>query len=361
MHPATLGLFCFGFDGLTAPPHLCRRLEAGLGGVILFRRNLHDLDQIGRLTASLGACAPAPLLIGVDQEGGRVVRLPPPFLQLPSAGQLGRLDDPERVRRLSRAVGVELRAAGITWNLAPVLDVHTHPANPVIGDRSFGPDPDRVGRLGVAAIEGFRAAGILATGKHFPGHGDTAVDSHQALPESLQSAARWREVEFSPFRRAVAAGVPSILVAHLACPALDPVAPSSLSRRIIEGILREELGFAEAVVSDDLEMGAITEGIGVGEAAVRFLEAGGDLLLVCRRVDRQEEALAAVDRALCSGRISAPRLEGSLRRIARLRAGLGALPPPSEAARRLIGSAAHQALLCDVQEAIANAGSTGLT
>jgi beta-N-acetylhexosaminidase len=348
-----LPLFCFGFDGTELPEHMGKLLGEGLGGVILFKRNLHDLEQICSLTASLHRHAAGPLLVGVDQEGGRVVRLPPPFLIPPPAAVLGRIGDPGLTRDVAQAVGRELRAAGFTWNLAPVLDVHTNPDNPIIGDRAFSHDPHCVARMGLAAFRGFEDAGILTTGKHFPGHGETATDSHLTLPESLQPKARWNAVEFLPFREAIRAGVPSILVAHLYCPALDPTAPSSLSRIIVTDILRGELGFDGMVASDDLEMGAILTRFDIGEAAVRFLDAGGDLLLVCRDADHQRRAVAAVESAVRSGRLSRPRVQASLDRLARLRARIAphSLAASVESARAVVGADEHRALLARVRVA----------
>jgi beta-N-acetylhexosaminidase len=353
-----LGLFCFGFDGDTPPEHIRALLRRGLGGVILFKRNLHDLEQICTLTEEVHRQAAAPPLVGVDQEGGRVVRLPAPFLAPPAAAVLGAIDDPDLTRTVARAMGQELRAAGFTWNLAPVLDVHTNPRNPVIGDRAFSHDPDRVARMGLALFNGFEEVGILTTAKHFPGHGETAADSHLALPESLQTAARWRLVEFAPFRAAIRAGIPSVLVAHLACPALDPATPSSLSRIVTTDILRTELGFDGVVVSDDLEMGAIATNFDIGEAAVRFLEAGGDLALICRNADPQHEAIAAVEAALRSGRLLASRLQASLDRLARFTRRLAShLDAPSlDAARRIVGRADHRALLATVAMAAPRRG-----
>jgi beta-N-acetylhexosaminidase len=354
-------LFCLGFDGVAVPDHLLPLLASGLGGVILFRRNLQDLPQICSLTAALHAAAAAPLLIGVDQEGGRVIRLPAPFLAPPAAATLGAIGDEALTRDLARAVGRELCAAGFTWNLAPVLDVHTNPDNPVIGDRAYGRDPDRVARLGAAAIRGFADAGILATAKHFPGHGETAADSHLTLPESPQPSARWRAVEFVPFRQAIRAGVPAVMVAHLSCPALDPASPSSLSQPIITGILREELGFDGAVVSDDLTMEAIAARLDLGEAAIRFLEAGGDLILICHDPERQQAAMAAVEAAVRSHRLSEARLADSLDRIARLRSWLGAGRGvvDVDAARSIVGSVAHQRLLQAIQGAAARLAPPG--
>lgn len=350
---AIAALFCLGFEETTPPDHLRPLLESGLGGVILFRRNLQDLPQICRLTAGLHAVAPAPLLVGVDQEGGRVTRLPAPFLSPPAAAALGAMDDEQLTRDLARAVGRELRAAGFTWNLAPVLDVHTNPENPVIGDRAFSHDPHRVARLGEAAIRGFAEAGILATAKHFPGHGETLADSHLTLPESPQSPARWRAVEFVPFRRAIQAGVPLVLMAHLSCPALDSGAPSSLSRRIVTEILRGELGFDGVVVSDDLTMEAIAARLDPGEAAVRFLEAGGDLVLICHDPGRQRAALAAVEAAARAGRLSEARLAASLDRIARLRRWLEARRTPVDVrtAESIVGAAEHRRLVQAIRTA----------
>jgi beta-N-acetylhexosaminidase len=351
-----LPLFCFGFEGADLPDEFRGLLDQGLGGVILFKRNLRDLEQICALTASLHRHAPAPLLVGVDQEGGRVVRLPAPFLAPPPAAVLGRIGDPGLTQEIARAMGTELHAAGFNWNLTPVLDVHTNAGNPIIGDRAFSHDPRCVVRMGLASFRGFQEAGILTTGKHFPGHGETAADSHFTLPESSQTAERWRAVEFVPFREAIRAGVPSILVAHLVCPALDPNVPSSLSRVIITDILRGELGFDGVVVSDDMEMGAIISRFDIGEAAVRFMEAGGDLILVCKDADRQHEALAAVEFAVRSGRLSERRVDASLERLARFRGRI--VPHPlarnPETVLSILGTGEHQALLARVLSAADN-------
>lgn len=350
MRHLVLPLFCVGFDGPVVPDSLRPALAGGLGGVILFRRNLEELEQICRLTADLHAAASAPLLVGVDQEGGRVTRLPAPFLAPPPAAMLGELDDETLTVDLARAMGRELLAAGITWNCAPVLDIHTNPANPVIGDRAFSHDPDRVARLGVCVIQGFTESGILATAKHFPGHGETIADSHLTLPISPQSKERWRAVEFTPFRRAIQAGVSTTMVAHLMCPGLDPEAPSSLSHTIITKILRQELGFDGAIVSDDLEMEAIAARFDIGEAAVRFLEAGGDLILICHRLDRQQAAMAAVETAVRSGRLSEMRLKESLDRLkkVRFRFSLPSGWTPSVAGD-VVGCNAHAKLLRFIQ------------
>jgi beta-N-acetylhexosaminidase len=214
--------------------------------------------------------------------------------------------------------------------------------------------------MGLAVFRGLDEVGVLATAKHFPGHGETATDSHLSLPESPQTAARWRLVEFAPFRAAIRAGIPSILMAHMTCPALDPGTASSLSRIVTTDILRTELGFNGVVVSDDLEMGAIAATFDIGEAAVRFLEAGGDLVLICRNADRQREALDAVETALRSGRLSTSRLRASLDRLARFTNRLASHPnaPFLDAARAIVGHADHRALLATVATAAAQLGGS---
>ncbi len=338
-------LFCVGFDGLVIPDHLRPWLDAGVGGVILFARNLRDVEQICRLTGELRAAGVR--LIGVDQEGGRVVRLPAPFTVPPPAAAVGRANDPALAQALACAIGSELSAAGFTWNLAPVLDVHTNPSNPIIGDRAYGNDPASVARLGLAVMRGFAEAGILTTAKHFPGHGDSSTDSHVTLPVCDHPRSRWDALELLPFRDAIGADVPAIMVAHLACPALDRDLPTSLSPAVIDGILRGEMGFDGLVVSDDLEMGAILERYDIGEAAVRFLGAGGDLILVCRDADRQRRAIAAVELALRTGRLSEERLGASLRRMAGIEGRFSTSPEPisPERAAKTVGIPAHRALV----------------
>jgi len=339
MAPNILRLFGFGFEGLEVPPDIRALLARGLGAVVLFKRNLASLEQICGLSADLHRSGAAPVLVGVDQEGGRVVRLPEPFFAPPAAAMLGRLDDPALTAEVARTVGRELLASGINWNLAPVLDIHTNPANPVIGDRAYGSDAALVARMALAALRGFEEAGVLSTGKHFPGHGDTALDSHLGLPRSEQSAARWRAVEFVPFAAAIHAGVPSIMVAHLQCPALDANAPTSLSRPVIAEVLRNELGFTGMVVSDDMEMGAIAANFDIGEAAVRFLEAGGDLILICRNSTFQHSAIATVEAAVRSGRIPESRVRESEERIAEARRSTKSIGQIElESMRKIVGA-----------------------
>lgn len=337
-------LFILGLDGTSPSPSL-RQFAAryGLGGVILFPRNVRGPTQLRRLTGAVAALAGEPPLASVDQEGGRVARLGKPFTPFPSMGRLGRHGSEELAEAVGRAIGRELRAVGIAMNLAPVLDVHTNPANPIIGDRSLGGDPGLVSRLGTALSLGMMGAGVLPVGKHFPGHGDTDVDSHLALPVVRHGPERLRRVELSPFVAAIRAGIPALMTAHVLVPALDPDRPATLSPALLDGLLRGELGFAGAIISDDLEMGAIAGRFPVAEAAVRFLEAGGDLCLICRPGPHQEEAARAVLAAVASGRLSRQRIEAALGRIRGLRDRVAG-PPESRPGLDVIGCPEHQAL-----------------
>jgi len=286
-----------GFDGPELSPRFAAALADGRrGGAILFRRNLPDVASAARLCRAIAAAAPAdlPPFVGVDQEGGRVTRMPPPFLTLPPMRALGEIGDLDLIRRAARAVGVELAAVGFNLDFAPVLDVDSNPANPVIGDRSFGRDPDLVARAGVAFGLGLQDSGVLASGKHFPGHGDTSVDSHLDLPVVAHDRARLDAVELPPFRAAAGAGIATLMTAHVVCEGLDPGVPATLSRAVCTNLLRGELGFWGALFSDDLEMAAIAARYTVEDAAVAAVAAGCDVLLVCKQEDLQDRAHEAL-------------------------------------------------------------------
>jgi beta-N-acetylhexosaminidase len=289
-----------GFEGAELPASFARALAAGeRGGAVLFARNVgaSPLD-VARLNARLRDTAPAdsPPLIAVDQEGGRVARLGPPLLVLPAMRALAALGDVALVEAAARAQAEELAALGFTMNFAPVLDVSTCEANPVIGDRAFGEDASTVSTYGIAFARGLSAGGVLACAKHFPGHGDTTKDSHLDLPVVDQLRARIEAVELAPFRAAIAAGVPAMMTAHVVYPALDLGAPATLSRAICTDLLRGALGFRGWLVSDDLEMKAIADRIGIDDAAVRAIESGCDALLVCRDEELQSRAYEALVR-----------------------------------------------------------------
>jgi beta-N-acetylhexosaminidase len=284
-----------GFLGTELPSSFARGHRAG---AILFRRNLAELGQAAELCAGIhrAASGALPLFVAVDQEGGRVTRLPEPFLTLPPMRQLGRIDDPDLTCRAGKAVGAELRALGFTLDLAPVLDVDSNPRNPVIGDRSFGSTVAQVARHALAFARGLELGGVGCCGKHFPGHGDTSLDSHLELPFVDHDLARLRQIELAPFAAAVRSGIPALMSAHVVFRALDPADPATLSRRVCSELLRGELGFDGVLFSDDLEMGAIARGFGIEQAAVQAIGAGCDVLLICRDAEQQARAHEALVR-----------------------------------------------------------------
>ena len=340
-------LFILGFEGRESS----ETLEAFVrgcnpGGLILFARNVGSPEEVAALTAALQAASPAPLFIAIDQEGGRVARLGPPFTQWPSPSAVGAVGSVKLTYALGEAIAKELLAVGINMNLAPVLDVLTNPANPIMAGRSFGADPQMVAQLGTAFFWGHRDIGVLAVGKHFPGHGDTAVDSHLGLPVVPHELARLLAVELAPFIEVIGEGIPALMTAHLLIPALDPERPATLSRPILSDLLRNRMGFSGLVLSDDLLMRGIVDTTPPGEAAVRFLEADGDLILISQDQAVQREALAAVAEAVERGRLSEARVKESHDRIASAKAHYARLATPvaHDAVRRVVGCDAHRRL-----------------
>jgi beta-N-acetylhexosaminidase len=304
-----------GFSGTSVPPELDEAIARGVGGVILFGRNVEDAAQVAALTAELKARAgKRPLLVAVDQEGGRVARLKRGFSAIPPMRLVGRTERPELARSLGAVIGAELRAVGVDLDFAPVVDVDTNPENPVIGDRSFGPVAARVASFGAAFIEGMQGASVAACAKHFPGHGDTLQDSHSALPRLPHDFERLDAVELVPFQAAVGSGVASVMSAHVVLEALDRDRPATLSEPVLGGVLRRRLGFDGVVFSDDFEMSAIADHYAFEDAAVRALVAGVDEILVCHRLDVAHGLVDALSAAARSGAVPAKRVEGARRR-----------------------------------------------
>lgn len=282
----------FGFEGVEPHQSLRAFIQDGIAGAVLFKRNLVAPPQIAGLSQALKHLADAPFLLGVDQEGGRVARLRGlPFTELPPMRALGAVNDETLAEDTGRVLAREVRAVGFDIDFAPVLDVDTNPDNPVIGDRSFSRDPETVTKLGLALSRGLEAEGVASCAKHFPGHGDTAQDSHLSLPSLPHDLKRLRAVELFPFGAYARARLASVMTSHVVFEALDPRIPATFSHRALTGLLRQELGFEGLIVSDDLEMRAIADRWSIGEAAVLSVAAGVDLLLVCHRVERQAEAI----------------------------------------------------------------------
>jgi len=311
-----------GIGGLTPSKEELALVEQGVGGVILFERNCRNPAQIADLIGDLQAIARAKglgisLIIAIDQEHGPVTRIKEGITPLPSAWEMGRTGDSDVVRRGSRITGRELASIGITMNLAPVADILLHPENRVIGQRSFGVDPRLVGEMVVAVVEGLQGAGIAACAKHFPGHGATETDSHQALPFLERSREEMEGAELIPFQRAIQADVAACMTGHLLCPALDAERPATLSPPIIQGLLRQGLGFEGVVISDDLLMGALASWGGVEERGKKALKAGVDCLLVGKGT--VQGLLEALKRGLASGEIPQERAEEAVSRIVKLK------------------------------------------
>ena len=345
-------LLIAGFDGHQLPVELTSLVhEFGLGGVILFARNIVDPEQVAEVCYQAAHLVPdLPLWVSVDQEGGRVARLKAPFTEWPPMATLGRSGDIELAKRFARALAAELKAVGFTLDYTPVLDVLTNPKNPVIGDRALGEKAEEVARLGSAIVRTLQAEGIAASGKHFPGHGDTGTDSHHQLPVVEHPPERLRQVEFVPFRAAIDAGVATIMTAHVLVPALDERRPASLSPTIITDILREELGYEGVIICDDLDMKAIANQYTAPTAAVLAIEAGCDAMLICSGdVDQKAAALEALVHAVEEDRLRPARVEDAFKRQRRakerfLAAAVTARPPTGRALRQLLGREEHRAI-----------------
>ena len=311
-------------SGTTIPPEFRSLVrEFQLGGVTLFKRNIEAPEQVEELSRDLQALSSElPLWIAVDQEGGRVARLKSPFTEWPPMATLGRSGDPALAGRFAAALAREMRAVGVTLDYAPVLDVLTNPTNPVIGDRALSEDARQVAELGAAIIRGLQDNGVAACGKHFPGHGDTSVDSHHDLPIVEHPPDRIRRVECVPFVEAIRQGVAFIMTAHVLVPSMDDQKPATLSRHIVYDLLRDELGFEGVILSDDLEMKAIANTYSVEESAVQAVNAGCDGVLICRNpatdpgndVHVQATALEALVHAVEDGRIARGRIDDALKR-----------------------------------------------
>ncbi len=345
-------LLIAGFNGDQIPIEL-RALarEFGLGGVILFARNVVEPEQVAELAFEASRLVPdVPVWVSIDQEGGRVARLRSPFTEWPPMATLGRSGSVQLAERFARALAAELKAVGITLDYAPVLDVHTNPKNPVIGDRALADKADLVATLGSAIVRTLQAEGIAACGKHFPGHGDTTADSHHELPLVEHPPERLREVELAPFRAAIAADVATIMTAHVLVPSLDETLPATLSPRVVTDILRNELRFGGVILSDDLEMKAIAGRYAVPAAAVMAIEAGCDGMLICS-VDHETQvaALEAVIHAVEDGRLRMARIDDALARQRRakerfLASAVGVRPLAGRALRAVIGREEHRAI-----------------
>jgi len=293
-----------------------------VGGFILFGYNVESTSQLLALINWLKITNKRnriPLFISVDEEGGRVSRMPAEFVNLPSNGAIGRINSSELSYRIGRVIAEEVKAFGFNMDNAPVLDINSNPDNPVIGDRSFGSNAEVVSRLGVQTMKGIQDGGVIPVVKHFPGHGDTSVDSHVGLPAVNHSLNRLRSFELIPFAEAIKNGADAVMVAHILLNKIDPNNPASISTIVINDILRKQMNFNGVVVTDDMTMGAIIKYYDISAAAVKAAKAGADIILVCRGYDNEVKVLEALQRAAENGTISRERIDESVYRILRLK------------------------------------------
>jgi beta-N-acetylhexosaminidase len=309
-----------GFPGTRVPDWLDAALADGLASVCLYASNVESRDQLRDLCADLRSRSPR-VVLAVDEEGGDVTRLHyrtgSPYV---GNAILGRLDDVELTRRTAAAIGVDLAEVGIDLDLAPVLDVNSTASNPVIGTRSFGADAGRVARHGVAWVDGLQGAGIAACAKHFPGHGDTSTDSHRTLPVVSATQELLRSRELVPFAASIGAGVACVMTAAVVVPAVDPDHPATFSSALLQGVLRDELGFTGVIVTDALDMAGASGSTGIPEAAVRALVAGCDLLCLGSETGERlfVDVVDAIVSAVSDGRLALERLQQAVASVERL-------------------------------------------
>jgi beta-N-acetylhexosaminidase len=338
--------FMLAFEGTTAPSEILDALGAGdVPGLTLFRHNVESATQVAELTTALQAASGTelPLLIAADQETGQLVGLGEDTTPFPGAMALGATGDPDLAERVAHAVGIEMRALGVTMNYAPVCDIASNPANPSLGIRSFSDDPDTVAVMAAATVRGLTTAGVVATAKHFPGKGEAMVDPHHELPVLDLDEERLTTVELLPFRRAIESGVPAVMVGHYAVPAVTGRRdlPTSISSAMIDGILRRDLGFDGVVITDALDMGALPQGIGQVVDVIAAVRAGVDLLLCTADREVQQRLRAGVDLAISRGLVDPSR---SVARTRELRRRLTIDRPDFD----LVGCREHRDLAAEV-------------
>lgn len=351
-------LFMMGFDGTSLPNDTSSFMRReNIGGAILFSRNIDSLEQVVDLNSNLIelGSSETPMMIGVDQEGGRVARLRGIMTDMPSMRAVGRasLDDEELPYRVGAMMARELLSLGFHVDFAPVVDTDSNPKNPVIGERSFGRDPHHVGACATAFIRGMQQAGMASCAKHFPGHGDTALDSHLELATVHHEMARLHDTELVPFGASIQSHVAMIMTAHVMFPALDEKLPATLSRPILDGLLRKRLGYEGVIVTDDLEMKGVADNFSMEEMITNGLNAGVDLFLICHQLEKVERAVETVKRGLQDGTIDRGMVEAALSRIKTLKAQfVGAPAPPNvDDAKRTVRSMPHLALADEIMEA----------
>lgn len=309
-----------GIDGYTNDTHSTEMIENfHVGGFILFKNNIKNTDQAQSLINSLkdknSSASSIPLFFSVDEEGGRVSRMPDEFVKLPSNKVIGSRSNPDFSFEIGKVIGKEIKSLGFNMDFAPVLDVNSNPQNPVIGDRSFGNNAQLVSLLGVKTMQGLGSQNVISVVKHFPGHGDTSVDSHVGLPVVNNDMERLKKLELIPFEDAIKNNVDVIMVAHILLPKIDPQNPASFSKSIITDLLRNEMNYNGLVITDDLTMGAITKNYKIEDAAIKAVNAGSNIILVCHDYEKQASVIKALKAAVENGEIPAEKVYESVYKI----------------------------------------------
>ncbi|GAB4275385.1 MAG: beta-N-acetylhexosaminidase [Candidatus Rifleibacteriota bacterium] len=342
-------LFVVGYQGLNPSDEFLRFVdEWGIGGVIVFARNIDNPENLPGIIKRIEEASGQKIFSAIDQEGGPVMRILSGGSLFHSAMGLAATGDVRLAEKSYEAIGKEMLALGLNWNLAPVLDIN-HPDNPGIGSRSFGEDPQTVAKFGIAAIKGLQSAGVLACAKHFPGKGKARVDSHLTLPVIASSVDELENFELFPFKEAIKNKVDAIMTAHVFFPAYESAKnlPATLSHSVLTGLLRQKLGFEGLLITDDLEMGAITEAYGIAEAAARSFQAGADLLLICHQIEQQKAAAQNLLKLVNNEAVYADRFQESSARISKAKASLGSHKKSSD----LIALAKkHEAIVIETHE-----------
>ncbi|NHN30498.1 beta-N-acetylhexosaminidase [Paenibacillus agricola] len=319
-----LGQMIFaGIDGTDRSPQTMELLEAyHVGGLILYKPNIENSKQLIKLVNALKQTNRGnklPLWLGVDEEGGKVTRLPGDIVKMPPSKEVGKTNQKEFAYGVGNVLGQELSAYGLNVDFAPVLDINSNPNNPVIGDRAFGPVASIVGTMGIQVMKGLQAQQVLPVVKHFPGHGDTSVDSHVGLPVVQHDLARLRKLELLPFAEAFSQQADAVMVAHILLPKVDEQYPASMSKKIITDLLRKEMGFDGLVMTDDMTMGAIATNYELGEAAVLSVLAGSNVVMVAHDYDKVVSVIEALRNAVKENRIRIEMIDQSLARIIHLK------------------------------------------
>jgi beta-N-acetylhexosaminidase len=323
-------------------------VQNNIGGICLFSRNVANIEQIMSLCSEIQAlrkemASKSPLFIGIDMEGGRVARLKTPFTQWPPLKKIGDLDSPTVAFNFSYSMGLELKAVGINLDFAPCIDILTNPENKVIGDRSLSSDPEVVAKLGSAIIRGFMKSEVVSCVKHFPGHGNTLIDSHEDLPVETMDRERLTSIELEPFKKAFRSRVEMVMSAHIKFPNIDPQWPATLSEIFLKQLMRDELRYRGLIITDDLDMKAMVKHYPKDVIPVRALQAGADILLYCNEPESPRIALEAIENAVKNGGLTRLQLEESYERIVETKFEKIPFPEPLsfQKASSIVGNADH--------------------